>query len=345
MAYNIGLNVIEVDGAGAPALVGAATSVAGFNITTQRGIANRPSAVTSYKQFSDQFGAMMNASYGAYMVKGFFDNGGQMAYINRVVSSDATAGTLAATHTFNDSASSATLKALAGQLGTADPGAWGNHVYVKIDGSNAPGVRILEVTPATITGTALAGTTDMSALPTISVKVDNEATATAITFANTDFGDPTKAKPTEIRDAINKRTSKLQASITPDSKLQLQSTGQIARIANTFTKLEITAAVAQLGLTAGPVSGTPAPITATGTTLQSSDSFAPGDAIQISDGTLTQITKVLRATPSTGGIEWIPAITTPDKFDGTQATVTKLQFQITVAYNGTDARERGRNLP
>ena len=93
MAYNIGLNVIEVDGAGAPALVGAATSVAGFNITTQRGIANRPSAVTSYKQFSDQFGAMMNASYGAYMVKGFFDNGGQMAYINRVVSSDATAGT------------------------------------------------------------------------------------------------------------------------------------------------------------------------------------------------------------------------------------------------------------
>src|SRR5579871_3768024 len=100
MAFNIGLNVVEVDGAGAPALVGAATSVAGFNITTQRGIPNRPSQVTSYKDFVTQFGGLLKSGYGGYMVKGFFDNGGQTAYINRVVASDPTSGALAAAHTF-----------------------------------------------------------------------------------------------------------------------------------------------------------------------------------------------------------------------------------------------------
>ena len=125
MAYNIGLNVIEVDGIGAPALVGAPTSVAGFNITTQRGIANRPASVTSYKQFADQFGGLLSSSYGAYMVKGFFDNGGQMAFINRVTSNDPNAGAAAATRTFGDSTPTDTLAISAGQRGTADTGAWG----------------------------------------------------------------------------------------------------------------------------------------------------------------------------------------------------------------------------
>ena len=41
MSYNIGLNVVEVNGTGAPAIAGAATSVAGFNIITRRGIPAR----------------------------------------------------------------------------------------------------------------------------------------------------------------------------------------------------------------------------------------------------------------------------------------------------------------
>jgi len=85
MAYNIGLNVVEVDGTGAPAIVGASTSVGAFNILTMRGVPNWPSLVTSFRQFTDQFGAYFTGGYGAYMVKGFFDNGGQFAYINRVV--------------------------------------------------------------------------------------------------------------------------------------------------------------------------------------------------------------------------------------------------------------------
>ena len=44
MAYNIGLNVIEVDGAGAPAIVGAAVSVGAFNILTARASPTVPRA-------------------------------------------------------------------------------------------------------------------------------------------------------------------------------------------------------------------------------------------------------------------------------------------------------------
>ena len=96
---------------------------------------NRPARVTSFKQFTDQFGGLFAGSYGAYMVKGFFDNGGQTAYINRVVStaSDPQSGAVPASHTFNDGAAKGTLKVTAGQRGTADPGAWGNFVRVEVD--------------------------------------------------------------------------------------------------------------------------------------------------------------------------------------------------------------------
>jgi hypothetical protein len=56
MAYNIGLNVIEVDGLGSPPIVSASTSVGAFNIITRRGVSNTPVPVTSFSQFVDRFG-------------------------------------------------------------------------------------------------------------------------------------------------------------------------------------------------------------------------------------------------------------------------------------------------
>ena len=56
MAF-IGVNVIEVDGAGAPAIVGAATSVGAFNILTRRGVPNTPIRVDSFPKFVERFDA------------------------------------------------------------------------------------------------------------------------------------------------------------------------------------------------------------------------------------------------------------------------------------------------
>ena len=112
MAFNIGLNIVEVDGTGAPAIVSAATSVAAFNIITQRGVPNKPVPVTSFPQFVTNYGSYFAGGLGAYLVKGFFDNGGQTAYINRVVSNDPTTGATAATLTLPDTKGLSTLSSM-----------------------------------------------------------------------------------------------------------------------------------------------------------------------------------------------------------------------------------------
>ncbi|WP_239146983.1 hypothetical protein, partial [Planobispora rosea] len=84
MAFDIGLNVVEVDGSASPAITGAATSVAAFNVATQRGPVNRPVRVTSFAQFAEVFGGADSDTLGAFLVRGFFDNGGRRAWVNRV---------------------------------------------------------------------------------------------------------------------------------------------------------------------------------------------------------------------------------------------------------------------
>jgi len=133
MANLIGLNVIEVDGAGAPAIVGAAVSVGAFNILTSRGASNRATRVTSTQQFTDRFGSYFTGGFGAYLIKGFFDNGGQTAYVNRTVASNAAGASL----TLNDSGNRATLQLDAGWKGLKDPGTWGNALAVSTAANNS----------------------------------------------------------------------------------------------------------------------------------------------------------------------------------------------------------------
>ena len=129
MALNIGLNVIEVDGSAAPAIAGAATSVGAFNVSTRRGVPNRPVRITSFSQFVEHFGGFDAASLGAYLVKGFFDNGGQFAWVNRVTGRGAQAPTpAAAALPAGVPAAQQLLRFTAGYRGVADPGAWGNQL-------------------------------------------------------------------------------------------------------------------------------------------------------------------------------------------------------------------------
>src|SRR5262249_34453595 len=132
VATNIGLNVIEVDGSAAAPIQGAAVSVGAFNVLTRRGVPNQPTRVTSFADFSDRFGGFDSGGFGAYLVRGFFDNGGQRAYVNRVAGAGANApGTASATITQSSGANAPALLALeAGFRGRPDPGAWANGIQV-----------------------------------------------------------------------------------------------------------------------------------------------------------------------------------------------------------------------
>ena len=85
MSFNVGLNIVEVDGRATPSIQPAATSVTGFVIRSQRGIPGRVARVTNWSQFLERFGSYLRGAYGAYAVRGFFDNGGSTAHITRVV--------------------------------------------------------------------------------------------------------------------------------------------------------------------------------------------------------------------------------------------------------------------
>ena len=83
---NIGINVVETDGRATPSIQAAPTSVAAFIIRAQRGVPDDAVyQVTNWSQFTEHFGSYMDNAYGAYAVRGFFDNGGSMAYVTRVV--------------------------------------------------------------------------------------------------------------------------------------------------------------------------------------------------------------------------------------------------------------------
>lgn len=142
MATNIGLNVIEVDGSAPAAIQGVAASVAAFNITTRRGVPNSPVRITSFVDFEERFGGFDAGSLGAYLVKGFFDNGGQRAYVNRVGGAGDDAGAPGtATIREGDAQSPALLALEGGYRGQADPGVWSDGLGVTLTPSFASGVE------------------------------------------------------------------------------------------------------------------------------------------------------------------------------------------------------------
>lgn len=336
----IGLNVIEVDGLGSPAIAGAATSVAGFNILTRRGAPNRPQRVNSYPQFAEQFGGYFTGGLGAYLVKGFFDNGGRTAYINRIVSTDPATGAAPASLVLQDSGPAGTLRLQTAFRGTLDPGDWGNDLYVRVQASASPRTRLRETARATVSGTALGAQTDMSAFPSLSVLVDGETAPTVITFQASDFANASQATQLEIRDAINRRTSKLTASLAAN-QLVLTSTGSGAMLRDDWSSLQVSAANATLGFAAAmasPVRGMPALRTPTGTQLANVDILRVGEAVLLSDGTNNARVKLLTITPATGAVTWTPAVaafsTTFNEF-GTR--VSPVRFDLTFAKGGTEA--------
>ncbi|WP_052215999.1 phage tail sheath family protein [Sphingomonas sp. ERG5] len=345
MTYNIGLNVVEVDGTGAPAIPGAATSVAAFNILTKRGPAQKAVRIGSFAEFEQQFGSHFAQGLGSYLVKGFFDNDGATAYVNRVVATGGGAST-PARRTLLDTGPVNTLTLEAGARGVADPGSWGLGIYVKTTRrSLVSGLRLNETAAATVvTAGALPAATDMvaAAFPSLIVTVDNAPGATTVTFNAAQFANPAAATRAEILAAINAGTNDFDASFDGGNQLRLTSTGNIAMTNGGFTRLAV-AANATLGF-AAPVNAdaTIAALGTNGATLQSVSGLNVGDAIQFDDGTAPppERAKVMTINPVTRAITWAPAVT-PANYTVTALRIATLEFDLEVYLGGTDP---GQNL-
>lgn len=60
------------------------TSACGMVGIAEKGLINKPVLVTSWEQFTRRFGSYIANGYLAYAARAFFDNGGQVLYVNRV---------------------------------------------------------------------------------------------------------------------------------------------------------------------------------------------------------------------------------------------------------------------
>ena len=80
-----------------PAIGAVRTDVAGFVGIASRGLVDQPTPVQSWRQFRANFGSFIGSGYLAYVVKGFFENGGGKCYVVRVANRDvATSASVAA---------------------------------------------------------------------------------------------------------------------------------------------------------------------------------------------------------------------------------------------------------
>lgn len=128
-----GVYVEEVP-AGPVPIEGVGTSTSGFVGQTRRGPI-RPRLVTSWLDFQRWFGGLTEpaTSFLPHAIRGFFDNGGQRAYVARVTPPNAVSASL-------DFATAVGAQNL--HVEAVGPGSWGNRVFVRIMPGTQRGFRI-----------------------------------------------------------------------------------------------------------------------------------------------------------------------------------------------------------
>jgi phage tail sheath protein FI len=273
MAFNIGINVVEVDGSAAPTVVAAPVSVAGLLVRSQRGVPNQAVNLHGFTDFVANFGGFIESAFGAHAVRGFFDNGGTEAYAVRIVGS----GSRAASVLLNDRLAAATLNVVAGNHGRQDPGEWGNRLAVTV--TDHP--RATSAIPAQIIG-ANAEPFALSDGQSIVITVNGGSTPVTLTFNTGAFANIGAASAEEVAATINRQTAILRAGVTPNRRVILVSAtpGPSSRL--TVADGAITGAAAALGFTGGTAnSNTALTGGTTAAALQSVGGLLRGSAIAV----------------------------------------------------------------
>jgi uncharacterized protein len=127
-----GVYVQEVSGGVRPLQI-ASTSTAAFVGLAQMGPDDAVLQVTSWTDFQRNYGTFITDGYLAHGVFQYFNNGGRLCYIVRVVRSDAQAASVTVQNRASTPVDGLTISA-------SSKGAWGNYLYLQIEnGTLAPG--------------------------------------------------------------------------------------------------------------------------------------------------------------------------------------------------------------
>lgn len=204
MSYNLGLNIVETDGRATPSIQPAQTSVAAFMILSERGVPEEVYQVVNWSQFKEHFGSYKAGANGAYALQGFFDNGGTMAYVTRLVNTNG-----------------AKLEAVyASVTGTPiDPLAFKKdaELTIKIDGSAESVLGFSEKTPALLEGLLSDSLPDDSDLNLI-LKVNGQPEIN-YQFVELDFPNGRdKATPDEMAAVLNREFMGIQAFVSKEEE-------------------------------------------------------------------------------------------------------------------------------
>ncbi|MBO0870157.1 MAG: hypothetical protein J2P15_16485, partial [Micromonosporaceae bacterium] len=273
MANNIGVTVVEVDGRSSPTITAAPTGTAGFLVRSERGAPDLAVRVRGFADFAATFGRYTTTAYGAFAVRGFFDNGGSDAYVVRVVG----AGAAPATVTLADRASTPvnTLTVRAGARGRPDPGAWGSSLTVAVEDNPAGTATV----PAHLVGAntepfALAdGNTAQFTVTTRGV-----SNAVTVTFRTADFAVIAAASAQEVAAVINRQTTAVRAGVAPSGRLVVAVAATDPRV---WSRLQATGP-ASLGFTgAGANSDAAIAAGATVVAVSSASGFRTGAGVRL----------------------------------------------------------------
>ena len=205
MSFNLGTNVVEVDGRTAPAIPAAPLSTAAFLVASERGVPNLPVRLGGVLDYVNAFGGYTDTSFGLYAVRGFFENGGSEAYGVRVVGAGATTARV----DIPDQLGPATLRVEAGRRGRQDPGGWGNELRVTVR-DHPRGTSFI---PAQVQG-ANSEPFAIANGDTLDFTVNGGAAPVTVTFATSDFATPGAATAVEVVRVIQRSTTAVRAAAT-----------------------------------------------------------------------------------------------------------------------------------
>lgn len=229
MSFNLGLNIVEVDGRVSPSIEPAPTSVAAFVIRSQRGIGGEVVQVTNWSQFQEHFGSYVQEPsgpyFGAYAVRGFFDNGGAKAYIMRVVDT-----------TVNSDVASMKSRKTAPFIFEN-----GGNVVIKYENESENDILNIEFpspSPAELrsNGSSFAASDLNGTTLTLTVTVDSDSTEKDYPFVIDDDVDELSAD--EIRDLLQTGFEELPVSILVENDVLVIRTNEEANYMGSSLKLE-----------------------------------------------------------------------------------------------------------
>lgn len=307
MAFNIGINVVEVDGRGAPAIAGAPTSIAGLILRSRRGPTHEAVRVSNFRQFVARFGGHHPDYVGTYGVDGFFLNGGREAYIARVVGQDSEAASV----NLLDLDGAITLTLTAGYRGNPEVGAWGNELRLDIEDSPQFFTRLASTrdgsTPARLTSQLTGSTLDLSVSEgdpdrTLELSVDDPPATFTLQLNRSTLPMVSRASAEDIVNLINRSDAggRLVARVTADSS-GVNQIELISRTKGAASRVSVVATDSDtrdvLGFPDGNTDAAPGVDAATPYTeiqVENRAGLSANDWIRLSDGITTEWHQVSR---------------------------------------------------